>query len=381
MPHWIPMFTLPNITMTESIESESIALVSTSDPRLAELCDAYPQFKRFVTCFKTEFGRSVAPTFVLCHEDAPPSIRTVDALAAFRDAVSMSVIPYSWARALRYHSPFGGIFYSNWFHIYPWSLDKHYEHLVMMTLASNAMHEVAKLRGQSSPGISPRHLDMTDLDHTLLNVLLERWQRAFRTENPEHDDVALFRSLNMANSAALLPAGPEATMYDVGRGVALWVSAFEILAPAKSQGYVAIYDLLRKVEYEFSECTGYTYEAYGYLQTKRLEPLACWIYGEIYKARNDFLHGNPITPARLTIASSGRVLSNYTAPLYRLALTGLLDLTWSKPWPPVEDAQAFAKAISDRMDFRHCQGDLEVAISTINHAPPESPLPSAIRTI
>jgi hypothetical protein len=249
----------------------------------------------------------------------------VDALAAFPDAISMSVIPYSWARALRYHGPFGGIFYSNWFHIYPWSLDKNYEHLVMMTLASNGMHEVARLRGQSSPGISPRHLEMVDVDHTLLTVLLERWQRAFRTDTPEHDDVALFRSLNMANSAALLPAGPEATMYDIGRTVALWVSALEILAPAKSQGYLAIYDLLRKVEYEFSECTDATYEPYGYSLTQRLEPLACWIYGEIYQARNDFLHGNPITPKRLTIEKSGRVLSNYTAPLYRLALTGLLD--------------------------------------------------------
>jgi hypothetical protein len=164
---------------------------------------------------------------------------------------------------------------------------------VTLTLATSAMDEVKRLVGQSSPAFSPRHLDTNAVDHTLLTVLLERWQRAYRTEMPEHDDVALFRSLNMANSAALLPAGPEATMYDIGRGVALWVSAFEILAPAKNQGYLAIYDLLRKVEYEFSECIGDTYQAYGYAQRRRLEPLACWIYGEIYHARNDFLHGNP----------------------------------------------------------------------------------------
>jgi hypothetical protein len=380
MPPWIPMFTLPNITMTESIESDGIALVSTADPRLVEICDVHPPFSRYVASFKTEFGRSVAPSFILCHKDAPPSFRTVDALAAFRDAVSMSVVPYSWARALRYHGPFGGIFYSNWFHIYPWSLDKNYQHLMTMTLATNAIDEVGRLKGQSSPGISPRHLDMNDVDHTLLTVLLERWQRAYRTETPEHDDVALFRSLNMANSAALLPAGPEATMYDVGRSVALWVSAFEILAPAKNQGYLPIYDLLRKVEYEFSECTDATYQAYGYSQTRRAEPLACWIYGEIYHARNDFLHGNPITPKRLTYEKSGRVLSNYTAPLFRLALTGLLDLTWRKPWPPKEDAQAFGKATSDRMDFKHYQADIEIAISTINRID-QSIVPSAIRTL
>jgi hypothetical protein len=113
MPPWIPMFTLPNITLTETIESEGIALVSTADPRLAEISEAHRPFKKYVASFKTEFGRSVAPSFILCHEDAPPSFRTVDALAAFRDAVSMSVIPYSWARSLRSRGPFGGIFYSN----------------------------------------------------------------------------------------------------------------------------------------------------------------------------------------------------------------------------------------------------------------------------
>ena len=45
--------------------------------------------------FKTEFGRSLAPSFVLAHEDAPPVFRGVEALAAFRDSVSMSVIPPS----------------------------------------------------------------------------------------------------------------------------------------------------------------------------------------------------------------------------------------------------------------------------------------------
>ena len=337
-------------------------------------------FKKYVASFKTEFGRPVAPSFILCHKDAPPSFRTVDALAAFRDAVSMSVIPYSWARALRHRGPFGGIFYSNWFHIYPWTLDKNYEHLVTLTMATNAMDEVKRLVGQSSPAFSPRHLDTYSVDITLLTALLDRWQRTYRAETPDRADVALFRSLNMANSAALLPGGPEATMYDIGRGVALWVSAFEILAPSRSQGYLAIYDLLRKVEYEYSDLIGHTYQAYGYSQTNRMEPLACWVYGEIYHARNDFLHGNPITPKRLLVERSNRALNNYTAPLYRLALTGLLDLTWRKPWPPKEDAKAFGKAISDRMDFRRYQGDIEVAISTINHAD-TSIVPSAIRTL
>ena len=40
-----------------------------------------------------------------------------------------------------------------------------------------------------------------------MQFILIRWQRCYRAEIPEHADVALFRSLNMSNSAALMPAG------------------------------------------------------------------------------------------------------------------------------------------------------------------------------
>jgi hypothetical protein len=234
MTDWIPMFTLPNITLTQPIETHGVALASTADPRLAEISLAHPAFQSYVDGFKTEFGRSLAPSFVLVQKDAPPAFRGVEALAAFRDSVSMSVIPLSWAKSLRFGPGNAGIHYSNWFSIYPWMLDKNYEYLLSMTMATTAMDEVGRLRGQSSPGISARHLDHHYVDRVLLDELLTRWQRCYRAETPEHADVALFRSLNMANSAALMPAGVEATMYDIGRSVSLWVSAFEILSPAKS---------------------------------------------------------------------------------------------------------------------------------------------------
>lgn len=61
--------------------------------------------------------------------------------------------------------------------------------------------------------------------------------------------------------------------------------------------------------------------------------LPCWMYGELYKARNDFLHGNPITGERLIVRPSQRSLFLYTAPLYRLALTGFLDLRFKRTVP------------------------------------------------
>jgi hypothetical protein len=40
-----------------------------------------------------------------------------------------------------------------------------------------------------------------------------RWKRKFSATEPEWADVALFRSLDMANAAAKIPAGRDMTEY------------------------------------------------------------------------------------------------------------------------------------------------------------------------
>ena len=94
-------------------------------------------------------------------------------------------------------------------------------------------------------------------------------------------------------------------------------------------------------------------------------PVACWLYGEIYKARNDFLHGNPVTPGRLTVKATGGNLFHYAAPLYRMALTGFLPLRWLAALPPMEDTEAFGKYVAERMDFASYQKTIEKALLTV----------------
>ena len=55
----------------------------------------------------------------------------------------------------------------------------------------------------------------------------------------------------MANEAAKMPAGVDATLYDFGRAVALWVSAFEILTRSADgiAGVNTVYPLLEGVTY------------------------------------------------------------------------------------------------------------------------------------
>ena len=171
----------------------------------------------------------------------------------------------------------------------------------------------------------------------------------------------------MANQASRLPAGIDTTFYDVGRSIALWVSAFEILAhPGTGKsGLGPVYDLLENVAWEFPRSRHRRYKAYqmGKGTTPR-RPLSCWIYGEMYRTRNDFLHGNPVSQNQLIVKSSNRNLFQYAAPLYRLALTEFLPLSWYKPIPPLGNGTELGKYVDDQRHFTAYQKTIEKALHT-----------------
>lgn len=83
----------------------------------------------------------------------------------------------------------------------------------------------------------------------------------------------------------------------------------------------------------------------------------CWIYGEIYRVRNDFLHGNPVNAKSLTVKRSGRNLFSHAGILYRMALSGFLDIK-----PPVTNSAEWSRA---RFDFHSNQGDVEEALLSV----------------
>jgi hypothetical protein len=228
MSSWIPMFALPNIALEEAIEADGVALVSFEDERLQQLANDHNRFGSYLERFQTEFGRRVQPSVIIWRNDSSEHYRTVEALAGFRDAISISVAPYGWATLLRYgHSP--EILYSDWFAIYPWMLDKNYEFVVMRSMAQTGLDEATELRPQSTPGITPCRLIRRMIDRPMLEALLKRWPIRYETKAASWENTALFRSLNMANAASKLPANADGTSYDIGRSIGLWVSAFEIL--------------------------------------------------------------------------------------------------------------------------------------------------------
>jgi hypothetical protein len=146
-------------------------------------------------------------------------------------------------------------------------LDQRYEKIIAPTPATLALHDVDQFRGHSSPELSPATLCRRDFDEPLLQELLRRWRTRYETANPQWADVALFRSLNMAHHASLLPAGADAVSHDDGRVVGLWTAAFEILVHPGGDGQAnlkKVFELLQRVPWIGKQNEG--------------KSLACWLY-------------------------------------------------------------------------------------------------------
>jgi hypothetical protein len=204
------------------------------------------------------------------------------------------------------------------------------QHLTLSTPALLGFHVVEEFHGQSSPELPV--MELIDVDEPLFEALLLRWKRHYLGLRKRWQDRALFRSLNMAAQAAQIPAGVGTTLYDLGRMSALWVSAFEILAHPRNEnsGLRRVYPLFERVSYLDRNVGQRRYAAFMNQDRNKnpwpRRPLPCWLYGKLYQARCDFLHGNPLG-AKPLYPRGSKVNLFWLAPsLYRLALTGFLGL-------------------------------------------------------
>jgi hypothetical protein len=365
MDKWIPILVLPNLEIQAAIDCEFAAIVSPGDPRVEQIRKDHPNITTFLSKFSSQFKEQRWPSLLILSADAPDdTCRTAEAVTAFRDLASLSVIPLARAKRLRFDRG-KPLVYSTAFQFYPWMLDKRFEDLIMLNPASRSVHLLREFEGQSFPEQSQASVMERDIDIPLVKALLERWVTRFPQASTAWRDRALFRSLSMANEAARIPALVASTFYDVGRTLALWVSAFEILAHPGGMGqsnFTTVADKIEKVKW-LDPALGA--EAHSVVIGKKAarRPLATWVYKKIYDLRNDYLHGNNVAETSL-ILNDGKAIIDFTACLYRLALTGFLGLEFSEPMPPPDDAEAMGKFISRRTEFDKPQRLLEAAILT-----------------
>jgi hypothetical protein len=367
-PLWAPMFSLPNVHVKFPIDVDGFALVAPDDFRIKAIKKQQPRLGSFLKRFKTEFGDPVQPSTIIWRKDKPDTYRTISAISGFRDLISMSVIPLSWAKVHQFGHVQGPM-YSDTFAVYPWMVDNKGEGLLTQTPSLLGYHEVRRLRAQTMPALATHQLDRRDVDIWLMAELLKRWERCFANDNPSIEDERLFRSLNMANAAAMLPAGADAKLYDTVRSVALWASAFEILYPAKKEAYKSIYAALNSISWNNSACSTKRYKAYGD-KSGALYTLPVWLFGEINLLRNDALHGNTMSPGRLIVPPAKQPLHMFAAPLYRMILTAYLDLKLA-PRKPDTGLTKYENFRLDHFESGEYQRHIEAGLSTIMYTADE----------
>ena len=357
VPGWTPVCMLPNVTLEEPIQASLAAFMPCHDKRLHELARQRPALQTFVSAFRDEFETQILPTIGLVREDARHIANTI-AFGGFRDAVCVSTIVAGQGLTLKTkrddpsQNPIG-IVHSDAFDLYPWFLSPQVDdHVVAITPALRELRSLERLRPQSAPALGNRSLVTNYIDHPLLGAILARWERFFANRNESLDDRRLFRALEMARAASKTPGGIDATEYDAGRVVALWVSAFEILAyDGRKSDVKRVLSVLSWVRWLTPKPKG-----------EAVQAIASKIYKRLYAARSKFLHGNPVTAETLTLENTRKHAHWFAAPLFRLALTGFLDLRFSETLPDRADDQERERHVARRKEFDRHQELSEEAI-------------------
>jgi len=357
---WSPVWAMPNVTLDEAINASHVALAPSHDQRVLEFAKREPVFGVYLKAFRNEFGAQFQPTIGLAHEDARKSVFTVTAFGGFRDAVCMSAVIAGQTRTLQRGHP-QGVLFSDAFDVYPWFPSSQWNgHLTAFTPALKALHSVNDLRPQSAPALGKRSLSPHHLDEPLLKAIVDRWERCFAAGNESVEDRRLFRALDMARAASKLPGGVDASEFDAGRSVSLWVSAFETLAhDERYSDFGQVIALLNRVEWLRPKLKTPDRDV-----SHKGNPVRTNLAGELYRrfhhARTAFLHGNPLTDETLTLGN-GKSILPYAGPLFRMALTASLSLKFPE-LPSGADETAMGRYVAERMEFNGPQQDCEAVI-------------------
>lgn len=323
---WHLLFVLPNLVLKEPIECGFVALVPNQDSRLDEA--RVGASGKLLSSFENPFQKALQPTALITYQSAEER-QPLDALLAFRNAVALAALIDEWTKAHR-HPGNGGVLYSDWFDLHPFTPSNDNARIVISSPTTSGASFPDSFRGQCSAAIPyPFHLPLLLRDRTLLNPLLRQWHERFVQKKKERKTTVLFRSLAIAFEAAKFPSNP--TLYEIGTRVVLWVSAFEVLVHPGHGGQAdlgKVLDLLSKAAWQEKRLKDRKFRIKLNKKTTRTATLCEKLYKQLYDARNDFAHGNPVNIHNI-VPFKNKNLPHFhsIAPLiYRAALSAYLDL-------------------------------------------------------
>jgi len=326
---WTIFFVLPNIQVGEPIGNDWISIAPHDDSRVRENISNNPFARALAETFEDQFGRKVIPSFLILPDNIPDKLRDVEAIVGFRNVFALSTIIRGHEHSLT--SKFAAYpLYSDYFDFYPITISKDNDGFITRSPSVLGFDdEYEKFRGQTLPSLAGHRSVSADTDTSLFNLLLKTWERRFlRGRISEWSTTALFRSLEMAYQASTMPFNNHSTIYDYGSSASLWVSALEILShPRKGKAdLLSVLHLLDHFDWRDKAIRRrmykVTYKGKGYRVS-----LPERLYKELYDTRNEFLHGNPVTPNRLHPFRDKRrpVITRFAPLLYKVALLSFLE--------------------------------------------------------
>ena len=267
------------------------------------------------------WGRGVARS-VASTRWAPQSYHTAEAVSAFRDIFSMSVVPYARTRRLRFDRP-DELVFTNAFQFYPWMLDGRFEDMILINPAQMHAHLLAPGRNRACRGrrsYSSRRskarrknrawrsfwrLNSLGLTRAIVSNGMRRGVPGARSistpakrSSPSGPPSASSLGCLFSPSTRSSPSGSSHRICDEDvrkqdRGVEVEKGLRDRLQRRFRR------ELRRRMRDDTVRPSPATPEFHGQSfpeggQTPRQTQLATWVCRKVYDLRNDFLHGNDV---------------------------------------------------------------------------------------
>ncbi|MCF8000463.1 MAG: hypothetical protein K9K76_01200 [Halanaerobiales bacterium] len=324
---WKLGYVIPNIKVNKTYKNDFLAIVPYENNNLQEIKKESAFAKLLLEGFRNQNNTHVKPSALIFKKDIPDELLSEESLVAFRNIVSLSIIPLCYAYR-DIDAPLNSNMmplYSDYFDLYPVTVGK--ENLITYTPSSFAINKSKKFIGTTSPHLN-KLIGFWPTDKSLFESLKLAWNEMYNKKENIQNHRKLFRSLQIAFQALSIPIKNRSSINDFGMKIAQWVSAIEILLHS-NHTHIGCKEVLNKLlEYNWGieVLNNNIYEHNRNDYNKNLT-LIQQIYLDMYNARNDFLHGEKINQkTRHLFSNTGmpRILS-FAPIVYRTILIIFLE--------------------------------------------------------
>jgi hypothetical protein len=329
-----------------------VSVMGGDDPPIRELRADNQAVDSILAAFRDEYGASYVPAVLVARTDAPESLlNNAAAFTDFRNGVALSCILRGRASTVGGNGRLDPS-WADTFDFHPAQVGCRGNVVVQSPALLNLIVD-DELHFAPSPAIPVFALALHPDQYVYRCVGREWGRRYLRPGRNDSFSRTLFRSLEVAFQAASVGTKSFGSAVEYGLQVASWVSAIEILAwpSARHADYGAVAKLLRLVELP-RDLRHKRYTISWKKQRQRVGAVE-WCYWLLNKARNDFLHGNPVSFKTLLAKSRGEdfALSRVAAILYRYALVAFLGQRYRRTIASTSDFDRLILEIVDERSY------------------------------